>query len=97
MTEGGKTHKHRMDVTLMMAMLKYKMNKHHTGDVIGFISFILFITDRLSFFMLFGKPILYMFYRSLSCQIKCKPKGQEVFVVVGPDEPEGTAELNSGK
>lgn len=31
--------------------------------------------------------LLYMFYRSLSCQIKCKPKGREVLVVITPALP----------
>lgn len=59
----GETHKHRMGLTLMMAMLR----KKNTGDVIiflwvflNFLSFILFITDRLSFCMLFGKPIVHV-------------------------------------
>lgn len=89
----GETHKHRTGLTVMMAKIRQQKKKKNTGDVImfqwdfiNFLSFFIFLFCCLSqisyHFVCFLGNLLYMFYRSLSCQIKCKPKEQEVLVLI---------------
>ena len=85
--ERGKHTNTRWGLTLMMAMLKNTHTQWRCNHIVesgyGF-SFICFVHLSLIdyHFVCFGGNLLYMFYRSLSCQIKCKPKGREVSVVI---------------
>lgn len=64
----------------------------HAGDVIivfrvyWFSLIYLPVSQVLYDFVCFSGNLLYMFYRSLSCQIKCKPKTALVFFTLFQDE-----------
>lgn len=47
------------------------------------VFFLLFCVSQINYhFVCFLGILLYMFYNSLSCQIKCKPKRQEACVII---------------
>lgn len=91
--ERGKHTNTGQGLTVMMAKIRQQKKKKNTGDVImfqwdliNFLSFFIFLFCCLSqisyHFVCFLGNLLYMFYRSLSCQIKCKPKEQEFLVLI---------------